>query len=143
LFEVDGAERSLLRATVASILIAFAVYAVAVPSITALFPSAVVARAIRSAECPTPGVAAAGYHEPSLVFLAGTETRLTDGSGVADFMRQGTCRYGVVENRQERAFLRRAEAVALRYWLIARVEGYNIATGRAVTLAVYRSPVSP
>ena len=60
LFETDGAERSLLRAMGASVLIAFAVYAVAAPSISALFPSAVVARAIRSAECPTPGVAAAG-----------------------------------------------------------------------------------
>ena len=77
------------------------------------------------------------------MFLAGTGTRLTDGGGVADFMRQGTCRYGVVERGHERAFLRRAEAVGLRYWQIQRVEGYNIATGRAVTLAIYRSPVTP
>jgi 4-amino-4-deoxy-L-arabinose transferase-like glycosyltransferase len=139
LYETDGAERSLLRAMVASVLIAISIYAIIIPSMTSLFPSVALARVLRTADCPEPVAAAAGYHEPSLVFLAGTQTRLTDGAGVADFLRQGGCRFGFVESRQERSFLRRAEAIGLRYSPGPRVEGVNIATGRQNTIAVFRS----
>ena len=140
LYDADGAERSLLRAMVASVLLAVSIYAILVPSMaTTLFPSVALARVVRTAECPNPVAAAAGYHEPSLVFLAGTSTRLTDGAGVADFLRQGGCRFGFIEGRHERSFLRRAEAVGLRYSPGPRIEGFNVATGRQITVAVYRS----
>ena len=47
------------------------------------------ARILRDSGCAHPVAAAAGYHEPSLVFLAGTATRLTDGAGAAEFLRGG------------------------------------------------------
>lgn len=143
LFDTDGAERSLLRAMVASALIAMTIYGVIMPSLPGLFPSAALVRVLRDAECPNPVAAAAGYHEPSLVFLAGTQTRLTDGSGAADFLRQGGCRFALIESRQERSFLRRADAVGLRYAPGRRIEGVNLATGRLNTITVYRSRVSP
>ena len=64
-----------------------------------------------------PVIAAAGFHEPSLVFLHGTRTRLIDGSSAAEFLRRGDCRYAVIESRQERAFAQRAELIGLRYRL--------------------------
>ena len=89
--------------------------------------------------CKQPLVAAAGYHEPSLVFLAGTETRLIDGSDAADFLRNGDCRFAAVEQRFERSFLRRAEAIGLRYASPLRIEGFNYSNGRSVSIGVYRS----
>ena len=59
--------------------------------------------------------ASAGYQEPSLVFLAGTATRLTDPPGAADFLRGGGCRFAFIEGRVERAFALRAEAIGLHY----------------------------
>ena len=56
--------------------------------------------------CVGPKAAAAGFHEPSLVFMTGTETVLTDGSGAADFLGQGSCRFALVEQRSERALPR-------------------------------------
>ena len=89
------------------------------------------ARVLRDSGCAQPQVAAAaGYHEPSLVFLAGTATRLTDGAGAADFLRGGGCRFAFVEARQERSFAQRAEAIGLRYTAGPRIEGFNISTGR-------------
>jgi 4-amino-4-deoxy-L-arabinose transferase-like glycosyltransferase len=143
LYESDGPERSLLRAMAASILIAISLYAVIAPSLSALFPSAALAQALRESACKRPLVAAAGYHEPSLVFLVGTATQLTDGAGAAEFLRQGSCRFAFVEARHERSFVQRAEAIGLRYTPGPRVEGINISIGRAVSIAIYRSDGAP
>jgi 4-amino-4-deoxy-L-arabinose transferase-like glycosyltransferase len=139
LYEADGAERSLLRAVAASILISIAVFGVVLPSLSALFPSLPLSRYLRVAGCPNPAVAAAGFREPSLVYLVGTPTRLLDGAGAADFLRPGGCRFALVEARHERTFLRRADALGLRYAPGPRVDGYNFSTGRPVSIAIYRA----
>ncbi len=71
--------------------------------------------------------------------MTGTSTLLTDGSGAADFLAQGTCRFALVEQRTERAFLQRAEAIGLRYNAPTRIDGYNISQGRAISIAIFRS----
>ena len=138
LYEADGTERALLRATVASILLAIGMYAVILPSLE-IFPSAALARAVRASGCERPQAASAGFQEPSLVFLLGTRTQLTDGAGAADFLRQGVCRFALVEQRQERSFVQRAEAAGVRYAAGPRVEGINVGAGRMVSIAIYRS----
>ncbi|TMK49741.1 MAG: glycosyl transferase, partial [Alphaproteobacteria bacterium] len=139
LYDDSRAERSLLNAVVAAMLLAAAVYGVVVPSLTALFPSAEIARALRNVVCVGPKAAAAGFHEPSLVFMTDTSTVLTDGSGAADFLNQGSCRFALVEQRSERSFVQRAEAIGLRYNVARRIDGYNISQGKAVSIAIFRS----
>jgi 4-amino-4-deoxy-L-arabinose transferase-like glycosyltransferase len=143
LYDADGAERSLLRAIVAAILLSMALYGVVLPSLNTAFPSAAIAAALRGAACERPQVASAGYHEPSLVFLMGTGTRLIDGSDAVDFLRQGPCRYALIESRQERNFLRRAEIAGLRYAPPLRVEGFNYSAGRPLSLGIYASEGTP
>jgi len=143
LFQADGAEHSLLRAMVASVLLAVAFHGIIVPSLGTAFPSAALARMVRQADCAPAMVATAGYQEPSLVFLIGTDTAMVDGTDAADFLRAGGCRFSLVEARHERAFLRRADAIGLRYALPQRFEGYNYSTGRAISIAVYRSESAP
>jgi hypothetical protein len=143
LYPTEGAERSLLRAMAAAILIAIGIHGIILPAFTMLFPSAALARVIRTADCPNPVAAVAGYHEPSVVFLVGTQTRLTDGNGAADFLRQGPCRYAFIESRQERGFLRRADAIGLRYFPGPRIEGFNAPVGQRVSIAVFRSEAGP
>jgi hypothetical protein len=110
-----------------------------VPALTPLFPSAEIARALRNVVCVGPKAAAAGFHEPSLVFMTGTSTLLTDGSGAADFLGQGSCRFALVESRSERGFVQRAEAIGLRYNVATRIDGYNISQGKAISIAIFRS----
>ena len=57
---------------------------------------------MRNVDCPAPGTAAAGFHEPSLVLLVGTDTQLTDGAGAAEFLRHGGCRFAFIEARWRR-----------------------------------------
>jgi hypothetical protein len=139
LFDLDGAERALLRAFAASLLIGATIFGLLLPSLTALFPSRALATAIRSSDCAVPAVAAAGYYEPSLVFLLGTQTRLTDAAGTVEFLREGGCHFAILEGRHERIFAQHAEASGLRYAPLVRVEGFNFSIGRRVNIAVFRS----
>jgi 4-amino-4-deoxy-L-arabinose transferase-like glycosyltransferase len=139
LYEDGRAERSLLNAVTAAVFLAVAVFGVVMPSLTHLFPSAEIAHALRNVVCKGPKAAASGFQEPSLVFMTDTSTLLTDGSGAADFLSQGPCRFALIEQRTERAFAQRAEAIGLRYNVLTRVEGVNISQGRAVSIAIFRS----
>ena len=139
MYDDHRAERSLLNAIGASWFLAVCIYGVVLPSLSPLFPSVQIARALRNVECVGPVAAAAGFQEPSLVFMVGTSTLLTNGSGAADFLLQGSCRYALVEAREERSFAQRAEAIGLRYAVGDRIEGYNFSQGRAISVAVFRS----
>src|ERR1700756_2633253 len=139
MFEDSRAERSLLNGVLAAMFLSIGVYGIVLPSLTTGFPSAEIARALRNVVCVGPKAAAAGFHEPSLVFMTGTSTLLTDGSGAADFLGQGRWRFALVEARSERSFAQRAEAIGLRYNMATRIEGYNISQGRAISIAIFRS----
>ena len=78
LYDDDGAERALTRAAAGWVLVAIAIYGLVVPALGPLFPSVALDRVLRRSGCAHPLAASAGYDEPSLVFLAGTATRLTD-----------------------------------------------------------------
>jgi len=142
-YELDGPEKSLLRAIAALILIAIAFLGIIAPSLRPLFPSATLARLLSAEDCDYRVVAAAGYSEPSLVFLIGTTIRLTDGAGAAEVLHEGYCRFALVESREQRAFAQRAEAIGLLYAAGPRVDGINISDGHAVSIVIYRSARTP
>ena len=140
LYEVDGIERSLLRAAITTVLLSIAVYWSVIPSLAAVFPSVAIQRTVHGSECKYPRIAAAGYHEPSMVFLSGTETALTNAANAADFLKGGDeCRFAVIEQGVERVFARRAEAIGLRYDQASRFNGYSFGTGGRVAFTIYRS----
>jgi hypothetical protein len=139
LYQADGAEHSLLRAILASILLSIGLFGIVMPLMESAFPSAAVSRILKGADCKSPLLAAAGFDEPSLVFMAGTETILSNGADAADFLRGGTCRFAAIEVKHERAFLRRAQQTGLRYAPPKRFNGFNYASGRAVSISVYQS----
>jgi 4-amino-4-deoxy-L-arabinose transferase-like glycosyltransferase len=143
LYDEDGAERSFLRAAAGMMLISFAFYALMVPWLTPIFPSVALSSVLRESHCAHPVAASAGYEEPSLVFLAGTATHMTDSSGAADFLTGGDCRFAFIDARQERAFALRAEAIGLRYTRGPRIEAFNISNGKPITIAVFASASVP
>jgi 4-amino-4-deoxy-L-arabinose transferase-like glycosyltransferase len=139
MYDDSRAERSLLNAFAAAFFISLTVYGIVVPALKPLFPSVELARALRGVECRQPRAAAAGYHEPSLVFMAGTSTLLTDAPGAADFLSHGPCRFALIESKHERQFAQRAEIAGLRYAVVTRFEGYNYSQGRAIAMTIFRS----
>jgi 4-amino-4-deoxy-L-arabinose transferase-like glycosyltransferase len=143
LYEDYGSERAFMCSTAASVLMAVGVYAAIVPALGPLFPSAALAGVLRESDCARPVAASAGYEEPSLVFLAGTATLLTDASGAVDFLQHGGCRFAFIEARQESAFVLRAEESGLRYERRLRVEGFNLGRLQRVSIAVFQSIDAP
>jgi hypothetical protein len=143
LFDPKRAEEGLMRAASAAILIGIAFFGLTLPALPQLFPSVTLARILSDSGCADPRAAAVGYEEASLVFLAGTRTRLTDTFGAAEFLRGGECRFAFVEARRERSFAQRAEAIGLRYVAGPRIDAINISTGRPITIAVFRSRGAP
>jgi 4-amino-4-deoxy-L-arabinose transferase-like glycosyltransferase len=140
LYDVDGPEYSLVRASLAMLLMGAATLGVAIPLMRPIFPSASLIDFVRDPDCRNPIVASAGFHEPSLVFLIGTRTRLVDGSTAAEILRGGDCRYAIVESRHDRAFAQRAELLGLRYRLRGRLENaFNYNGGRSQSFAIYRT----
>jgi len=140
LYDVEGPERSLLRASLGMLLMTIATLGVAIPLMRPIFPSGALIDFVRDPDCRNPVIVAAGFHEPSLVFLHGTRTRLVDGANAAEILRGGDCRYAFVESRQDRAFAQRAEIIGLRYRLRGRLENaFNFNGGRSISFAIYRT----
>ncbi len=140
LYEVDGIERSVLRAAVTALLLSIAVYWSVIPALEAAFPSVAIQRTVHASECKDPRIAAAGYHEPSMVFLSGTDTALTTATRAADFLTGGDeCRFAVVDDRLERTFARRAEGLGLRYERVLRFKGYSLGSGSRIAFTIYRA----
>jgi 4-amino-4-deoxy-L-arabinose transferase-like glycosyltransferase len=155
-YETRGPEHAFLLGAGASVLIAFAIYGIILPSLTPLFPSVTMARILRSADCSNPQAVSIGFEEPSLVFLAGTPTIIAGAPGAIiphrsdekpteaiQSLLQGGCRIAFVEGGQESNFVRRAAAIGLRYVAGERFDAININEGRWITIAVYRPAGSP
>ena len=86
---------------------------------------------------PATPVAAAGFHEPSLVFLLGTATRLTDAAGAGRFLLSARDGAAVVEAADEPAFEAALGEARPRLHLIGSVDGFNYSRGRPATLRVW------
>jgi len=130
--------RTAVAAALASAAVLYGVtYQVVLPRIDGLWISRSAAAAVAAARpCPDSVVASAGYTEPSLVFLAGTRTKLGGGAMAAEHMKADpACALALVEERQEaefRSFLGGTEPSAL-----ARVRGFNYNNGRRIALTLY------
>jgi 4-amino-4-deoxy-L-arabinose transferase-like glycosyltransferase len=143
LYDDDGAERSLLRALVCAMLISIGFFGVVLPSLAPMFPSVALGKLLRAEPCPHPIAASAGYEEPSLVFLAGTDTLLTDASGAADFLHQGSCRFAFVDRPEQRVFAQHAATIGLLFKAGPTVNGFNLSNGRRIAVTVFESVGSP
>jgi 4-amino-4-deoxy-L-arabinose transferase-like glycosyltransferase len=127
------------RALAAALLAAVAAQATAftaLPRVDTAFVAPALAAAARTAPCRNPMVASAGFHEPSIVFLTGTATVLTNGVGAADFLRLGGCRVALVEQNEAIRFDARARETGLLYARLGEVRGLNYSNGRRVAILV-------
>jgi len=90
----------------------------------------------------TPGpVAITGFHEPSFVFLSGTDTQLTDAKGAAQAISEG--RPAIVEARDVSAFQTALAPTGAVPRAVGTVRGFNYSRGEDVDLVVYAPPGAP
>jgi 4-amino-4-deoxy-L-arabinose transferase-like glycosyltransferase len=90
-----------------------------------------------NARAGDPPVISAGFAEPSLVFLLGTNTELTDGVDAADISaRRGGL--ALIEDHERDAFLTRLSTLEAHADTVGQVSGLNYSRGRRVHVTVYR-----
>lgn len=139
-------KRQYLRAAGAGIAGAFLLYwsvkQVALPNLPSLFLAPGVQAAL-DAHWPDgrpPGAVfgVAGFHEPSLVFLAGTDTHLLPtGWDAAMFLAGNRAAVAAVSDRDLNAFRERAAQIGLTPREIGSVGGFNYSTGRRTVLTLF------
>ena len=88
---------------------------------------------------PAPDVIiAAGYHEPSLVFIQGTDTLLFPPIDAALALAEADGGLALVESRAQNDFLKTAETIGLKLETVATIKGHNISRGQNVSIDLYR-----
>jgi 4-amino-4-deoxy-L-arabinose transferase-like glycosyltransferase len=95
----------------------------------------------RDAHPGDPPPVLAGYTEPSLVFLLGTDTRLTDGTGAAEV---GAYQGGLalIEDKERPAFLAHLAEIEADAAPVDQLSGFNYSRGRKVHITLYRVTAS-
>jgi 4-amino-4-deoxy-L-arabinose transferase-like glycosyltransferase len=125
-----------LSGAVGAVMLA-AVLAGVMPRLDGMWLSRGVVAAIEADAAGPAPVAAVGYHEPSLVFLAGTRTRLLNGgAAAAAWLRATPDGYAVVTEAETAAFRGALADTAVE--IVAEVSGVNYSRGDAMRLSVYR-----
>lgn len=109
------------------------------PAVTPMWVSTRIALLFETARpCPGSTLAAVGFHEPSLVFLAGTQTRLTDNQGAAFHLAAPDgCGVAVIpESRWASVEAMMPPGMPLQS--VGRIDGVNYSNGDAVRLVMLR-----
>ena len=82
-------------------------------------------------------VVVAGYAEPSLVFLLGTDTVLSNGTSAAINLTKGPAYLSLVSDREETEFQAAAAKALVKPVVVGVVKGFNYSRGKPVTLTAY------
>ncbi len=132
----------LRRMVLAMPLLTWAVLEILLPAMDPVWLSPQIVRAL-AAQYPNgrpPGsFGAVGFHEPSLVFLAGTDTVLLglQAEPAARFLAEAPDRSLLIAERQRAEFLQAAAGMGLAPRAVAHIKGINYAGGRSETLTLY------
>ena len=126
---------------VAGMLLHFTLFAGVVPNLARIHVAEAVAERLHSAANPATAIAAAGFHEPSLVFLLGRDLLLVDSREAALFLAEAPNGVALVEARQQTAFLDMARRLNLSLAAPQQVSGYNMSKGQDVVILIYRREI--
>ncbi len=79
----------------------------------------------------------AGYYEPSVVFMLGTKTILTDGAGAARSLSEDASRAAIIESKMKPEFDAELSDIGISVRALAVINGFNYSNGDTVSLTVY------
>ena len=128
----------LMALFIVGMLMHFTVFAGVVPHLARVHVASGVAERLISSGSQPVAIAAAGYHEPSLVFLLGRDVLLVDSREAALFLAEAPDGVALVEARQQAAFLDTARRIRLRLAAPEQLSGYNMSKGQDVVILIYR-----
>ncbi|TIX23507.1 glycosyltransferase family 39 protein [Mesorhizobium sp.] len=115
-------------------------FGVIAPSLKPIWLSPAIEAAVQANKpCDTSVLASAEYHEPSLVFLVGTKTVLTDVDGVAKhLLGDPACALALAQVGDEQKLNGLLAAQGKSAIRVAEVDGLNYSSGDKLSLGLYR-----
>lgn len=127
----------------AALMLYASAYAYQLPRLQTVWLSPRIADAVaRAKPCPATTVASAPYSEPSLVFLLGTATKLTDVRGsVEHLLADPACGLALVGAGERSPFLSLMADAKVEPRELDRIRGINYSNGKRLELILYA--VSP
>ena len=119
---------------------AFNIFAIGglLPSLQRIHLSTAITKVIDQMPARPQAIAAAGYHEPSLVFLLGKDLLLLNGREAAFFLDEASGGVALVESREHDVFLETTKALGLKLETPIQVSGINMSKGQSVIMLIYR-----
>lgn len=140
-----GRAGAALGAAFVTALVAYqSAYAIVLPNLQSVWLSPRIVEAARAAGCENPRLVGAGYNEPSLVFLAGTRTKIAGvEQAAADLVADDPCSFALVTEENLVPFAEAAALRGLRLQEVTKLSGFNYSKGDAVTLTLFRARPAP
>jgi 4-amino-4-deoxy-L-arabinose transferase-like glycosyltransferase len=127
-------------AVVCALILSAGAFGVLAPKLEQLWVSKRLVEVLpRGEDGALPPLGAAGYGEPSLVFLAGTGTVLAGPEALVSLLQERPDAIAAVAAADRPAFLGFAREAGLRVTNMGRVEGFNYSNGKRVALSLYRT----
>jgi hypothetical protein len=110
-----------------------------IPSLSRIHLARAIDNVVAKAGASPPAIAAAGFHEPSLVFHLGRDLLLVDGGEAVLFLAEAPGGLAIVERDQQPGFLDMAGSLGLKVEAFHQIEGFNMSKGRDVLIFLYRA----
>ena len=115
-----------------------------VPALDRAFLSTRITEAATAARAaPNSPLAAVGYHEPSLVFLAGSNIHLVSPEAAAKLLAKSPDAVVAVARRHHDEFVSAASALAISVVVRATIDGLNYSKGRRTTIQIVTKANQP
>ncbi len=116
-------------------------FGIVIPSLTPIWMTPRIVAAVQAAQpCGNSVLASSEYREPSLVFMLGTKTLLTNLKGAEDHVSADpACALALVPVRQGNEFAGQLSQRGLAVQRVAVIDGYNFSSGDTLSLGLYRA----
>jgi len=135
---ITGPKERLLTTSISAVLIFGLVFEVFLPQLSRAWPAENLRKLIEAHGASHLSVSIMNYHEPSVVFNLGTETKLTDFKGVVAHAKTNSDSISILPSNQASA-LRHQLKSTCEVNLLGKVPGANYSKGRNMELVIIRS----
>jgi 4-amino-4-deoxy-L-arabinose transferase-like glycosyltransferase len=130
---------SVIALTIGSLIFLSITFGSTLPQLQHIWMSREIVTAVEPLKpCPDSQIVSVGYHEPSLVFMAGTQTILAmNGLEAADDLKRNSCDVVVINGDQKDEFVGAFSGAAYQPRPLATINGLNSGHGSQVDMFIY------
>jgi len=130
---------SVIALTIGSLLFMSVTFGFLLPNLQHIWMSREIMATVNTVRpCPQGQIISVGYHEPSLVFLGGTDTIMAmNGADAANDLKENICDIVVIDNKHQQEFMDAFVGSTVQPLASGTIEGLNSGHGAQTQMTVY------